>query len=222
MADRTADYATAGWDPQRPHYLNDATLVAHIDRGTRCLSWTITGPGELYRNRFHRAELTVREQVFLAVDSPLYLRAERVVSEDHWQRDNFTPNGRDRLHGDVISWIAEGPGFDALWTEAHQAASGGGDTATKALDELGREIVWWERKRFLEDVYGLGQAELEQIPSDTEWPHGLGQQVRIVSQHTPGRFDRRSVIATLSLSGKQVGWLTDGGDVIPMADCLEP
>jgi hypothetical protein len=205
----------------KPTYLETAKLVAHLDRGTRALSWTIDTPGELYRNRFYRAELTVREQVFLAVDSPLYLRADRVVEGDGWHRDNFTPNGREKLHGDVIPWIVDGPGFDALWTPAHRQACSS-DDATKALDELGREIVWWERKRHLQDAYSVGLVELEQIPDDSPWPRGHGQQVRVVSQHTPGRFDRKPVVATLHLQGKQVGWLTDGGAVIPLADCLGP
>jgi hypothetical protein len=204
----------------KPPYLEDAKLAAHIDRGTRCLTWTIDTPGELYRNRFSRAHIDVREQVFLAADSPLSLRAERILDGDHWQRDNFTDRGRETLYCDVVSWIAEGPGFDALWTPLHQAARK--DDAGDALAELGREVVWWQRKQFLEDVYGLGQTVLEQIPEDGQWPRGHGQQVRVVSRHTPGRFDRKPVIGTLSLQGKQIGWLTDGGDVIPLADCLEP
>jgi hypothetical protein len=200
-----------------PVYLAGAELSAHLDRGSRKLTWELTAGDEvtsLYQNAYYRAWVTVTEQVLLAGE-PLHVWSERQTSPPPgWSREAFTERARVRIRDEVGSWLLEGDDiFDRLWTPAHRASITT-ERSVDALAQLERDRVWWEAKHLLEVQYTLGQLSVDPVVDR----HLHQTSVRVSDYWQRGTYDRRVVVARLMLGNLLVGWLTDGGDVIPLEE----
>lgn len=193
------------------HALEGVRPQAHIEHRRRALTWTLPGPGELYRNCFAQATITIAEREFLQPHS-LWVSAERWASETDWQRTPWTDRGREALSIELLPrW--RGRPFDRQWRACHQASQRQ-EATVSALEEAVRRVRWWFVKASLEGRYARGELRLEEHGQDRYDP-----MVLIADAH--GQDHRESALGALRGEDRtQVGWMTTSGAIVPMESIL--
>ena len=239
---------TTGWAGPRDQLLaalpdwltpEQAQLSAHVDRGCRVLTWTFPDrpdqPYTLFRNTFRMAWLDVVEAQMLGGDAKgLRLSATRVLPVGHWEREAFTDAAKIDLDAAILPAFAATGGFDALWGATHRAGHDHTSAADRAL-EAERIVAWWDRKAWLDFAYNENLLTLAPLPARDAHQVGRRREVPVAPGYRGNsNWPRAEVAARLMqecdclacqagdlLDSHQVGWLTDGGDIIPLAAILE-
>lgn len=193
-----------------PDWIGDET-GAHVQHDRREVSWRIHHPEGI---TVHRCQLvwawfTVREERMWKGE-PLHFFGERRVTENGG-RDYFTDLARKSMAGEVLPPIMR-YGFDRLWTAIHQRGKDGQGALSQA-DLHQREATWWRQKAELMDLYGSGLLEFVPTP-----PTPVGEREFKVETAAPHGFHSgyESVSARALFNDEHVGWMTTGGDVIPL------
>lgn len=191
---------------------------AHMEHGKRLLSWTLTGPGNLFRNRYAIAWVEISEREPWRGE-PLSVWATRRVDMSA-ARMSFTDPGREAVAALLLEPVVR-YGFDRLWVDRH----GAGQKPSDALDAAARarrEQVWWETKADLAEMHGKGLLSFRGCHTgadgvwEAEWVRrGRADSQRVVCEWGGNRNGWEEVSARVFLGVEPVGWVTRGGDLIP-------
>lgn len=196
-----------------PAPLADITPAAHLDRGRRTITWTVTDPGELHRNTYAMAWIEVYESAPWRGE-PLWLSASRRRDES-WSREPFTDRARDALHTAIVPQLARC--FADLWLDLHRTRATPSDRRTL----VGRAIAsWCEQADHLAEMHALGLLEFRPVtPDEVRERFGrCGVGVPIWDEHQGVRIE--DAVAWAVLDGEHVGWMLRTGWVVPLADPL--
>lgn len=216
-------------------YEMDHSRYAGLSHGRRTLSFTIEAPEggapDLYRNAWGWAYFEVTEQVF-GKGEPLRLsRTGRRESARVGMDREFTATARASIERDLIQWIAR-VGFDTLWHQFRQERVNANRLpgGTSEADRIRQEAVlhqraarWYEDQADVVDLYATGALGVTYLPPRTDFTVAE-REARIVTAMTRsdgGRPGRVTVVATLHADGEHVGYITDGGDIIPLPGELD-
>lgn len=197
-----------------PSYL-PANPTAHIEYRKRLIAWTLTEPGELHRNRYQWAHITVHEQTPWRGE-PLSVRAERRTSTTSYARESFTDAARQKMHAEIVPVVAR-YGFDRMWTELSRNVSAfrSAHAARAEAVEARRTAEWWDLKAELIEMHEMGAVEFVPVDDDSA-RHGRRRvTVRVAHPHQQ-RFSHEHPAARVMCESDQVGWVLDSGELVPM------
>jgi hypothetical protein len=216
LALEDADPLEAADALQLPAPFDMAELGAGLESGQRYVSWTLTRPTTLYRNRFFLAVIEIIEGE-LWRGEPLRLSADRWANK-RADRAPFTAAGRDDLQRLLVPPVAR-YGFSRLWTRVHgEHQYLKVDDARAAVDAALCEATWWEAVAVLRELHAGGHLAFRPLR------HVDGQPRRQLVAHHRRRSSPTydEVVGEAFHGGEHVGWLTVDGLVVPDGSLLEP
>lgn len=195
----------------------ESDVGAWMDYGRRQVSWTLRVPGKWHLNAWTFAWVDVKEERPFAGE-PLSLWASRRL-EDSSSRVSFTDKGRAAIKAEVLPVIAR-YGFERLWMELTAAKFKRADH-DKAISEAEARVEWYKMKRDLGEWMAAG--DLQFIGHDTDPVTGGHREhrVRVAREYHHGGYETDATLARAMHDGEHVGWLTSGGDVVPLGDVLD-
>lgn len=189
-----------------PPEMAGATVAAHLDRGRRSISWTLTTPGQVHRNTYRWAWIDVTEQKPWKGD-PLWLSASRRVDEGY-HRQPFTDAARTALHRRIVPQLARR--FGDEWDRLHRAAV---KPSTVAVEHARRTLAWAEQAVELNEMYRAGHLTFRPVQ---ETSIGRAPSIAVPDRH---RFHVEAAAAAYH-DGEHVGWMSRSGELLPLDDLL--
>lgn len=193
-----------------PPPLLEAKPSAHVEYGRRAICWSLTEPGSWHLCRYNMAWLDVSEREPWAGE-PLHLSATRRL---HYEspRDSFTDKSRTLIAAELLPLVAR-YGFSRLWVELHRTKTT--EHHVSRAEQARAEAQWWQQRSDLNEMHMLGVVDFRPVRPDD------GRRevtVKVVPEH--GSMSYEPVMAAALVDGDQVGWMTRGGQLIPMATVL--
>lgn len=187
-----------------------------IQYGRRHIGWTLTEPGELYRNRFDWAHIEVYEG-YEWRGEPLHVRTQRRTSAASHVRPGFTDAARTRMQAEIIPVVAR-YGFDRLWTELSRSVPSfrSASNARAEAAECRQIADWWDLKAELTELHELGVTEMRLVDRDE---HGRAMQVQVAHPYGRG-MTHEPVVGEILASGERVGWMLRTGELVPNDELL--
>lgn len=186
-----------------PAPFDTAAVGAWVQHQRRELVWTLKEPGELFRNRYWMAWVTVRETA-----GSLHCYGERRPTE-HGGREPFTGKGREQIGARLLPHLLD---FDTVW-HALRARRADPTHAQQRAEEARSLGQWWDLKADLDEMHHDGMLYFLPV-SDP-------RSIR-VRRPDSGRGHFADVLASAwySDTNLQVGWMTVDGDVLPVDQSL--
>lgn len=179
---------------------------AGMSNGRRYLSGYLDAEGRIGGCRFRRLFVEVAEPHW-GGPGEWHVRGSRVPVGARGTT-SLTDAASAKLAAEVEGQV-RAVGFDEAWQAAFRQSRRG--DALAAAEEAGRVAHWWLMVEATEAHYGVGMYGVEMLVAADQPPNvDVVERGRIGHEDCAGRV--------LTRSGRQVGWVTMSGRLVPTAE----
>ena len=190
---------------------------AHVERSHRSITATVETPEQAEVRYggcpFTRLDIEAKEQTPWGAEP--WWRVTRV--DAGWRRSPMSPVAGERLDHELARALQAYGGFDTAWTAARLRAQGSDIAdATGEADRLNAYVRYWQATHDVREMVEAAGAEVV-YRYDPDPFNQRRHDAPAPSYRTTGTV-WHAIPTRVLWRGEQIGWMTEGGDIVPLTD----